>query len=128
MHPGHIKHLQAAKRMGDVLVVTITPDEYIDKGPGRPAFSQDLRAESLAALECVDFVAVNEWPTAENTLLAIRPDFYVKGQEFKTLRDRTGKLQKEYAIVQEIGAQFRYTEEIVFSSTALLNRYFQVSG
>ncbi|TAL21446.1 MAG: cytidyltransferase, partial [Nitrospirae bacterium] len=44
MHPGHIKYFQAAKGMGDVLVVTLTPDIYIDKGPGRPVFNQDLRA------------------------------------------------------------------------------------
>ena len=50
--------------MGDVLTVTITPDRYIDKGPGRPVFNENLRAESIAALECVDYVAINKWPTA----------------------------------------------------------------
>ena len=49
MHPGHIKYLQAAKSMGDRLVVTVTPDAYVDKGPGRPVFNQTLRTESLAA-------------------------------------------------------------------------------
>ena len=50
MHPGHIKYFQAAKKMGDVLIVTITPDEFVDKGPGRPVFNQQLRSESIAAL------------------------------------------------------------------------------
>ena len=63
MHPGHIKYFQAAKRMGDVLAVTVTPDRYIDKGAGRPVFNENLRAESIAALECVDYVAINKWPT-----------------------------------------------------------------
>src|SRR4030042_179645 len=82
MHPGHIKHFQAAKRMGDVLVVTVTPDIYVDKGPGRPAFGQDLRADSIAALECVDYVAINRWKTGEELLRFLKPDIYVKGQEF----------------------------------------------
>jgi len=124
MHPGHIKYFQAAKRMGDVLIVTITPDEYVDKGPKRPVFSQTLRAESIASLSCVDFVSINKWPTAENTLRQLKPHYYVKGQEFEKLEDNTGKIQKEYEIVKEIGAEIRFTREIVFSSTNLLNTYF----
>lgn len=125
MHPGHIKHFQEAKSMGDILIVTITPDKYIDKGPGRPAFTQDLRAESIAALECVNYVAVNKWPTAEKTLRLLRPDIYVKGQEFEKLEDKTGKIQREYDVVAEIGAEIKFTHGVVFSSTALLNKYFK---
>lgn len=124
MHPGHIKHFQAAKKFGDILIVTVTPDIYIDKGPGRPVFNQNLRAESISALECVDFVSINKWPTAEETLKLLRPDIYVKGQEFKKLEDKTDKIQKEYKIVKEIGCKIKFTEEIVFSSTNLLNNYF----
>lgn len=122
MHPGHIKYFQAAKKMGDVLVVTVTPDVYMDKGHGRPVFNQELRAESIAALECVDYVAINKWPTAEETLRLLRPHIYVKGQEFEKLEDKTGKIQREYKVIQEIGAELRFTHEIVFSSTNLLNR------
>ena len=124
MHPGHIKYFQAAKKMGDVLVVTVTPDEFVDKGPGRPVFSEIVRAESIAALECVDYVSINEWPTAEETLKLLKPHYYVKGQEFENFEDKTGKLQREYQVVKEIGAEIRFTHEIVFSSTELLNRYF----
>ena len=124
MHPGHIKYFQAAKEIGDVLVVTITPDIWVDKGPDRPVFNQDLRAESIAALECVDYVAINKWPTGEETLRLLKPDIYVKGQEFENLDDKTGKIQKEAAVVKEIGGEIRFTHEIVFSSTELLNKYF----
>jgi len=124
MHPGHIKYFQAAKKMGDVLVVTVTLDEYVDKGPDRPVFSQDLRAESIAALECVDYVAINKWPTAEQTLRLLKPHYYVKGQEFENLEDKTGKLQKEYKVLKEIEAEIRFTHEIVFSSTELLKKYY----
>lgn len=125
MHPGHIKYFQSAKGMGDILIVTLTPDVYVDKGPGRPVFNQDLRADSIAALACVDYVAINEWPTAENTLRSLLPDIYVKGQEFEKLEDKTGKIQKEYNVVKEIGAELKFTHEIVFSSTQLLNSYFK---
>lgn len=125
MHPGHIKYFQAAKEMGDILIVTISPDIYVDKGPGRPVFNQQLRAESIAALECVDHIAINQWPTAEETIRMIRPDIYVKGQEFEKLEDKTGKLQKEYAVIKEVGAEIGFTHEIVFSSTKILNDHFK---
>ncbi|MDP2940992.1 MAG: PfkB family carbohydrate kinase [Candidatus Omnitrophota bacterium] len=126
MHPGHIKYFQAAKKMGDILLVTVTPDIYVDKGPGRPVFNEGLRAESIAALECVDFVAINQWPTAEETLRLLRPDIYVKGQEFEKLQDRTGKIQKEAAVAKEIGARLCFTHGAVFSSTALINSHPEI--
>ncbi len=125
MHPGHIKYLQAAKEFGDVLVVTLTPDEFVDKGPDRPVFGHNLRAESLAALECVDYVAINKWPTAVETLRLLRPDYYVKGQEFENLEDKTGKIQQEAEVLKEIGGEMRFTHEIVFSSTELINKYIK---
>ena len=80
LHPGHIKHFETAKKKGDVLVVTITKDEYVNKGPGRPVFSEFLRAESVAAIECVDFVAINDWPAAVETIKKLKqtlPGLYV---------------------------------------------------
>jgi rfaE bifunctional protein nucleotidyltransferase chain/domain len=126
MHPGHIKYFQAARDMGDCLVVTVTPDRFVDKGEGRPVFDERLRAESIAALECVDFVAINRWPTAVETLRLLQPNIYVKGQEFENLEDKTGKIQKEVEIVREIGGELRFTHEIVFSSTQLINRHIRV--
>ena len=114
--------------MGDILVVTLSPDRHVDKGAGRPAFNETLRAETLAALECVDYVAINKWPTAEETLRLLRPDIYVKGQEFEKLEDKTGKIQREFEVVKEIGAEIRFTNEIVFSSTELLNKYFRANN
>jgi rfaE bifunctional protein nucleotidyltransferase chain/domain len=124
MHPGHIKYFQASKEMGDVLVVTVTPDQFVDKGPDRPVFNQNLRAESIAALESVDYVAVNRWQTAEETLRLLLPNYYVKGQEFEKLQDKTGKIQKEVEVVREIKAEMRFTHEIVFSSSKLIKEHF----
>ena len=64
LHVGHIKHFQEAKSLGDLLFVTLTPDEYVNKGPNRPAFTANLRLEAIAALVSCDYVAENKWPTA----------------------------------------------------------------
>lgn len=124
LHIGHIRYFEQARRMGDILVVTVTPDRHVDKGPHRPAFTEDLRAEGVASLSSVDFVAINQWPTAEETLRLLRPDVYVKGSEFKnTASDMTGKIAREEQVVREVGAGLAFTEDIVFSSTNLINRY-----
>lgn len=126
MHPGHIKYFESAKKMGDILVVTVTPDHYVDKGPGRPVFKQQLRADSIASLECVDFVAINKWKTAEETLRLLRPNIYVKGQEFENLEDKTGKIQREAEVAKEVGAEVKFTHDVVFSSTRLINEHFDI--
>jgi rfaE bifunctional protein nucleotidyltransferase chain/domain len=123
MHIGHIKHLQAAKRMGDALIVTVTPDAYVGKGEGRPVFEQDLRAESLAALACVDFVAINRWPTAAETIRLLRPHYYVKGQEFEDRVRSRPRLEAEIDALHEVGGEMRFTRDVVFSSSALLQMF-----
>ena len=60
IHIGHIKHLQSAKNEGDFLVVSLTSDKFVNKGPGRPVFNYNLRAEVISSLECVDAVIVND--------------------------------------------------------------------
>src|SRR3989304_286052 len=64
LHPGHIRHFEAAGKIADVVIVTLAPDRFVNKGPGRPVFNEKLRLESIAALEAVDFVALNHWGTA----------------------------------------------------------------
>ena len=74
LHIGHIRHFEQAKKLGDVLVVTLTQDRYVNKGPSRPVFNEDLRAEAIAALDCVDYVAINRWPMAIETIGLLRPE------------------------------------------------------
>ena len=126
MHPGHIRHFQEARDMADALVVTVSPDRFVDKGPNRPVFNEELRAESIASLACVDFVGINEWPTADETIRLVRPDYFVKGEEFESGEDVTGKLQGEIEAVKDVGGSMRYTHDIVFSSTQVLNDNFGV--
>jgi rfaE bifunctional protein nucleotidyltransferase chain/domain len=108
IHIGHIKHLEAAKKLGDVLVVTTTPDRFVNKGPHRPAFGEQLRAEALAALSCVDFVAINEWPTAVEIIKVVKPDLFVKGfvkEDGK--RDHTNAISEEEDAVNSVGGKLQ---------------------
>jgi rfaE bifunctional protein kinase chain/domain/rfaE bifunctional protein nucleotidyltransferase chain/domain len=124
LHIGHIKHFEEAKTFGEVLVVSITPDEFVNKGPGRPAFTTSLRLESIAALESVDYVFANKWPTAEKAIKSIQPDVYCKGPDYKDhLDDITGKIKDEEATVKLVGGKILYTDDITFSSSSLLNKY-----
>lgn len=125
LHPGHVSHLQEARALGDRLVVTVTADEHVNKGPGRPVFSHGLRMSTLAALEAVDYVVLSEHRTAIPVIEAIQPDVYVKGREYEDLEtDVTGNMTREREAVERNGGHVRYVGGIVFSSTKLLNRHF----
>lgn len=127
MHTGHIRYLQRAKKEGDVLFVTVTADEFVNKGPGRPIFGECLRAENLAALECVTYVAINYASTAIELLENIRPNLYVKGGEYRDhSKDVTGNIAFEKGVVEKYGGEIFYTDEITFSSSGLLNEHFGV--
>ena len=125
VHVGHIRHLEAARRHGDVLMVTVTADAFVNKGPGRPAFTDALRAEMLGALEYVDWVGINSSPDAMPVIRAIKPDAYVKGSDYADAStDVTGKIAEERKAVEAHGGQLVFTDEITSSSTQLINRYF----
>lgn len=126
IHPGHLKHFREAKQLGDILVVTLTPDNYVNKGPNRPIYNQELRAESLSALEMVDYVAINETPSAVDTIYTLKPDIYAKGKEYKDLKDLTGHIAKEKKAVEMVNGRIAFIGETIFSSTALINEYFSI--
>jgi len=127
LHPGHIRHLEAAKKLADVLVVTLTEDRFIRKGPGRPAFNERLRAESVGALAAVDHVALCPSRTAIEAIQRLRPDYYVKGQDYRDgSKDVTGAIEEEVRAVRDLGGEFVCTDELQFSSTKLLNDFFDV--
>nr|MBC8282439.1 adenylyltransferase/cytidyltransferase family protein [Nitrospinota bacterium] len=127
MHTGHIRYLKSAREKGDVLIVTVTADTFVNKGPGRPVFPQDLRAENLSSLACVDFVSINHAPTAVNVISDLKPHAYAKGNDYKILEDDvTGNIHLEKKAVEESGGEIIFTDEITFSSTELLNDHFGV--
>lgn len=125
LHHGHLRHLESAKKYGDILVVTVTPDQFVNKGPGRPRFSQSQRMEMLAALHIVDYVALNASPRATSAIRALKPDFYVKGPDYaKKELDITGGILEEEGAVKEGGGQLVFTSDETESATELINQYF----
>lgn len=119
VHPGHIRHLRHARSQGDLLLVSITGDAEMKKGTGRPLIPEELRAENLAALDCVDWVYIEPAPTARELLGKVRPDVYVKGREYEHNQDP--RFAAERAAVEAHGGRVVFSSgDVVFSSTALI--------
>lgn len=119
VHPGHIQHLQFARSLGDLLIVTVSADTHVNKGVDRPLIPDDLRAQSLAALECVDHVHINPHPTAIELLDALKPDIYVKGREYERNADPRFLAERE-TVARNGGRVVFSSGDIVYSSTALI--------
>lgn len=100
LHTGHVRYLRAARELGDRLVVGLNSDRSVRdlKGPGRPLTPQLERAEVLAALRYVDAVLIFEEETAIATLLALRPDIYAKGGDYRP------ETLPEAPVAREVGA------------------------
>lgn len=127
LHPGHIQHFQEAKVQGDILVVSVTDSQYVRKGPGRPYFNNEQRLQSLAALECIDYVILSQNYTVSDVVQIVQPDLYVKGAEYQNAEeDITGKISEEVELVKKYGGEVYFTNGEVFSSTKLINQVFPV--
>ncbi len=122
VHPGHIRHLRQARSHGDILLVSITGDDAWTKRNGSPLIPQELRAENLAELDCVDWVYVEPAPTAAALLGAVAPDVYVKGKEYE--RNQDPRFVEERHIVEKAGGRVVFSSgDVVFSSTALISSW-----
>lgn len=119
VHPGHLRHLRHARAQGDILLVSITGDSLVNKGTGRPLIPQELRAENLAALDCVDWVYIEPRPTAVELLAEVQPDVYVKGREYEFNADPRFKAEQE-TVTRHGGRVVFSSGDVVFSSTALI--------
>lgn len=84
LHAGHVRYLEAAKALGDILIVAVNSDEQAGrlKGEGRPLLPQDQRAEIVSSLEAVDLVTIFDEPTVTELLLAVKPDIHAKGTDY----------------------------------------------
>jgi D-glycero-beta-D-manno-heptose 1-phosphate adenylyltransferase len=121
LHVGHVRYLQAARALGDFLVVGVNGDESTSelKGPGRPLNKERDRAEVVAALACVDLVSIFPQVRATEFLHAAQPSIYVKGGDYspETLN------AEEAAALNEIGAEIRVIPfEQGYSTTQLLEK------
>jgi rfaE bifunctional protein nucleotidyltransferase chain/domain len=119
LHRGHVRYLNAAAELGDVLVVGLNSDASVRglKEPDRPLVPEDERAEVLAALACIDYVTIFDDPTAEELVKQIRPEVYVKGGDYE------GRPLPEAALVQALGGEIRLIPVVPgVSTTALVRR------
>ena len=125
IHIGHIRYLEDAKKLGDTLIVTLTEGSYINKGPNRPLFSNSDRMEALSHLKIVDYVHLNNAETAKNIIKIIKPDFYVKGPDYKNpKKDLTLNIYKEVNEVKKNGGKFITTNTPTHSSSSIINSNF----
>ena len=129
VHPGHIYHLEEAREQGEVLVVTVTGETHVNKGPGRPYFNDEHRVKALTVLESVDYVIVIPFPAAVEAIRCVRPDIYCKGREYEDAgNDPTGNIADDVRVVEELGGEVRFLGSVVFSSSKLINRHFDGPG
>ncbi len=124
LHIGHIKHFKEAKSLGDKLFVTITSDNFVNKGPQRPAFNEKHRLESIASLSFVDYVALSDQKTSIEVIKNLKPNIYCKGPDYKNhKKDITGEIINEIKEVKKNGGKIHYTNDLTFSSSKLINSY-----
>lgn len=121
LHVGHVRYLQAARALGDVLVVGLNGDRSVRelKGPGRPITSERDRAEVLAALACVDLVTIFPEIRATEFLAAVRPGVYVKGGDYtpRTLDE------EELTVLKDVEAVVRLVPfEKGYSTSGLIEQ------
>lgn len=127
VHPGHLFHFEAAKKNGDILVVSVTADKFVNKGPGRPIFPAEVRAKSLASLHIIDYVTINNNPNAVDLLKNVKPHIYFKGSEYEVaLNDPSRTLYQEAEAVRSVGGDIKFSYEPTYSSTNFLRNLFDL--
>lgn len=116
VHCGHIYHLRQAKALVDRLFVSVTADEFVNKGPDRPIFAAGARAEFIASIRYCDHVFVNYSMTAESVISTLRPDVFFKGADYQSAVDP--RLGAERSIVERNGGRMVLTDNAVMDSTS----------
>ena len=124
LHLGHIKYFKEAKKLSDYLVVSVTDDAHVKKGPNRPLFNINKRVEALSELSSIDYLIINKNQTTINLIKSLKPKFYVKGPDYKkNTDDITKNIYKEIDAVKRVGGKIHYTTTEVFSSSSLINNF-----
>ncbi len=121
LHAGHIRYLQGARELGDVLVVGVNADAQVTalKGIGRPILRERDRAELAASIEVVDFVTIFDEPTVEQLLLALKADVHAKGTDY------TEETVPERAVVRSFGGRVAIVGDPKNHSTSELLKRFK---
>ena len=119
VHPGHIRYLQAARALGDALIVGVNSDRSVraSKGPQRPIVAQAERAEVIAALDCVDAAVVFDQDTPHEIISRLQPDVLVKGADWAA-----DEIVGRDVVEGRGGRVVRMPIEQGFSTTTLIDR------
>ncbi|CBW27912.1 putative ADP-heptose synthase [Halobacteriovorax marinus SJ] len=126
IHLGHLRHFNEAASKVDILMCSITADELVIKGDGRPYYNELERLEYLSNLTMIDYCFVNNEQTSINLIKELKPNFYFKGIDYKNNEDDpTGNIGFEVESVESVGGVVHYTETSKRSSTEILNKYFK---
>ena len=124
VHPGHIRHLSYAKSKADILIVSLTSDNFVSKGIYRPHIPENLRALNIAAFEMVDYVFIDHRPTPLKLINSIKPDFFAKGFEY-TSKGLPQATETESNLVESYGGKMIFTPgDIVYSSSKFIENHF----
>jgi len=103
LHPGHVKHFESAKKLCDILMVSITSDKFVQsrKGSGRPIFPDQLRAYMVANVLFVDYVIITDFKEGVDVIKRLKPTYYIKGPDF--INKQTPGIISERNAIAEIG-------------------------
>ncbi len=120
LHAGHVKHFEEAKKLCDVLFISITSDRFvrIRKGSGRPVFNEKLRAYMIASMEFVDYVVVSNFNTGIEVIKALKPSYYIKGIDYSDKNDP--EIGAERDAISSVGGKIKYTEYPKMSTTEII--------
>jgi len=120
LHPGHVNHFISAKKHCDVLIVGITTDKFIkrNKNKNRPIYNQQLRAFFVSQLKPIDFVFLSDYRTANEVINILKPDFYIKGPDYKN--DNRKDIVSERESIKKVGGRIIYTSDEKLSSTKII--------
>jgi cytidyltransferase-like protein len=127
LHEGHFRHINRARELCDYLIVSLTFDNFVNKGPGRPINSIDSRAYQIASLANVDLVLINKSETAIPVLIKVKPNLYFKGSDYNEFSDigefdSSGNLEREVSVLNEYGAKIIFTNEKSSSSSSIIQQ------
>ena len=124
LHLGHVRYLQEARALGDILVLGLNSDESVRqlKGPSRPLVPENERAEILAALQCIDYVTIFPERTASALIELLQPAIYVKGADYIGANGLQPDLDRlpEAEYVQAYGGDIRFIAYLPHHSTSEL--------
>jgi rfaE bifunctional protein nucleotidyltransferase chain/domain len=122
IHLGHLEYFKEAKLFGDILIVSVTANKFVNKGINRPYFDLEKRMNLLAELSVIDHVVASDASSSIAVIKSLKPNYYIKGPDYKIKKnDKAQNLTKESLEVKKYGGELKFTSGKIYSSTKILN-------